>query len=308
MANSIGKGFPTTNLQIGHIFADLDENAYWKYIGGDPKLITSWTLVNGTFSVQPDTTLWGMNQAGSMWFYIPDRTFYGWDGFQIIRIAFRGGESFFDFKRTFAIQDDFLMGRNASALVGNTGWTAGAGSATVIGQPSEENAPGIFQLTTTTTINTVARLTFNGSFVVFITPQTELVSIQRTNHVDSDTTIRIGFGNATNANPPNHGIYFEKLTGDTNWFAVSRSSAVETRTDTGIAAQTASFVKFKISAIAESASVKFYIDNVLVATHTTNLPIETIQVSPFYQIINAVAAAKTIDIDYFHLIQDRLLR
>lgn len=307
MANSLGKGFPTTNLQIGHIFTDLDENAYWKYIGGQPQLTSSWLLLNGTFSTQPDTSSWGINQAGAIWFYTPERTYFGWDGFQIIRIAFRGGESFFNYKRVYAIQDDFLMGRNASALVGNIGWTSGAGSSTVIGQPSEENAPGIFQLTTTTTINTVARLTFNGAFVMFLSDQMELVSIQRVNNNDSDTTIRIGYGNSTNGNPPNHGIYFEKLTGDTNWFCVTRSGAVETRTDSGVAVNTSSFVKLKIESLASSQSVVFSIDGNVVATHTTDIPLST-QLSPFYQIINSVAAAKTMDIDYFHLIQDNLVR
>ncbi len=307
MANSVGKGFPSTNLQIGHIFTDLDENAYWKYIGGDPKQVSSWLLLNGKFGVQPDTSQWGSAQAGAIWFYTPEKTYFGWDGFQIIRIAFRGGESFFNYKRTYAIQDDFLMGRNSSALVGNIGWTAGAGSSTVIGQPSEENAPGIFRLTTTTTINTVARLTFNGSFVLFLTDQMELVSIQRINEIDSDTTVRIGYGNATNGNPPNNGIYFEKLTGDTTWFAVTRSSSTETRTNTGVALNTASFVKLKIVSMANSQSILFYIDNVLVATHTDNIPL-SVQLSPLYQIINAVAAAKTMDIDYFHIIQDNLVR
>lgn len=36
MADSVGSGFPTTGIQVGHIFCDLDERSLWKYIGGIP--------------------------------------------------------------------------------------------------------------------------------------------------------------------------------------------------------------------------------------------------------------------------------
>lgn len=32
MANSVGKGFPTTNLQVGHIFCDIDDLTLWQYL------------------------------------------------------------------------------------------------------------------------------------------------------------------------------------------------------------------------------------------------------------------------------------
>jgi len=305
MADSTGVGFPTTNLQLGHVFHDLDEHAQYKFVGGDPRVASSWVVINGAFNVQPDTSLWGTKQAGAMWLYVPEKTYYGWDGTRMIRIAFAGGDSFYNYRTQYAVQDEFITGGNATGIVGWLGWTAGAGSATVAGQPSEVNAPGIFQLTTTTTINTIARLTFNGAFVLFLTSNVRMTSIQRLNTIDADTTCRVGYGNATNTDPPNNGIYFEKLTGDTNWFCVTRASATQTRTDSGVpivAAMT------KLEIVIDGETVTFFINGNLVATHTTNAPIGTIQLSPFYQIVNAVAASKTLDIDYFQLLLDNISR
>ena len=67
------------------------------------------------------------------------------------------------------------------------------------------------------------------------------------------------------------GIWFEKLTGDTNWFAVTGNGSSYTRTDTGVTLANNIYHDLECDC-SDATSIKFYIDNALVATHTTNIP------------------------------------
>lgn len=88
--------------------------------------------------------------------------------------------------------------------------------------------------------------------------------------VNASADFRIGWF-STKPSPgtpdPANGIYFRQ-TGGGNWFAVTRLSAAETATDTGIATST-SYREFEIRC--RAGVVSFFIDGALVATHTTNL-------------------------------------
>lgn len=57
-----------------------------------------------------------------------------------------------------------------------------------------------------------------------------------------------------------------------NWRAVTIDSTYQTFTDTGVAVNAATFIKLRIVVNANASSVEFFIDNTLVATHTTNIP------------------------------------
>lgn len=57
-----------------------------------------------------------------------------------------------------------------------------------------------------------------------------------------------------------------------NWRAVTTDTGTRTFSDTGIAVNAGAFIKLKIIVNANASSVGFYIDNTLVATHTTNIP------------------------------------
>ena len=80
-----------------------------------------------------------------------------------------------------------------------------------------------------------------------------------------------------------------------NWFARTMSGGVTTSTDTGIAGDT-SFHKFEIIA-ASTTRVIFKIDNVIVATNTTNIPLG-IQHLRMRQESTLVATSRTLSIDY----------
>ena len=299
MADSVGGGgFPTTNLQIGHIFCDRDDLTLWKFLGGEPRLASSWLLINGRVNEQPDTSLWGLAQAGAVWFHAPSRVYYGWDGVQLVPMAWRSSPSLYDYRTMMAVWDDFQQGLVASGTLGKLGWiTAG----TLGGLSSELNRPGLIQLTTTAVSGTICRLSPHNSTAILCEQRQDVTWIVRVNTVDANTLVRFGEGNSVAGNPPNNGAYFEKLDADTTWACVSRAGAVQTRVVTTVPVS-AAFVILKMSRTA--SGYLFYINDVLVATITTNLPTvaNITGIAPYGFIINSAAANKTVDIDYFEWI------
>lgn len=292
MANSVGKGFPTTNLQVGHIFCDIDDLTLWQYLGGNPLSVVNWRLTQGQVSTHPDTTLWGLPQAGARWFYVPEQTYYGWDGSQAVQIVSRQGQDFYNYRTMFSAQDDFITGIASSGAVGKLGWvTAG----TVTAQASEANRPGIMRVDTGAVSGTVARLSAANSSAFDASLDHTLTWIARCNTPDNATLLRIGSGSSVAGNPPNNGIYFEKLAADVNWHAVIRAAAVPVdRIDTLVPVNTS----FKVFAhVMKNNVVTFFIDYQQVAT----IPVTTFNatISPYGFILNSAAAAKTFDVDYF---------
>ncbi|MBI5970577.1 MAG: hypothetical protein HY884_05430 [Deltaproteobacteria bacterium] len=78
-----------------------------------------------------------------------------------------------------------------------------------------------------------------------------------------------GFADSTTWNGPSNAIILDMQADGGNWKAVTTSGGTSTTTDTGVAG-TNSWQKLKV--VATSTSVAFYIDDVLKATHTTNIP------------------------------------
>lgn len=77
-----------------------------------------------------------------------------------------------------------------------------------------------------------------------------------------------------------------------NWFAVTKAGGVPTATDTGIAPVVGS-KKFHFEA--STGEVKFYIDDVLKATHTTNIPATFLQpnitIEPLEMVVKTLKAS-----------------
>lgn len=296
MTNSSGKGFPTANLQIGHTFFDIDDQSLWKFIGGVPNNPSSWILLNGVFIDDPDVSLWGANQAGSVWFNNSLKTYFGWNGVERISIAFGIGMNLYNYKRRFALQDDFTTGGQPTGTIGDLGWNSN-GTLTV--RPGEFNHPGVIRLDTGAVSGTHERMNFSLSPAFNVGFNHEITWVAVLNSVDANTTARLGSANSVAGAPPNDGIYFEKLDADTEWFAVTRASASQTRTNTGIGVA-ATYATFTYSY--NGSAVTFSINGNVVATHTTTIPVGLM--SPYVYIINSAAASKTMDVDYFEIIAD----
>ena len=296
MANSVGGGFPTTNLQIGHIFCDIDDLTLWKFIGGDPQSVTSWVLINGQVGSHPDTSQWGLAQAGALWFLTSTQSYYGWDGTQIVPMAWRSSPSLYDYRSIMSVWDDFQQGLVASGTLGKLGWiTAG----TLSGLSSELNRPGLVQISTGAVSGTIGRLSPHNSAAILAEQSQDVTWVVRINTVDANTLVRFGEANSVAGNPPNNGAYFEKLDADTTWACVSRAGAVQTRVVTAVPV-TAAFVTLKMSRLLNDG-YQFYINGVLVATITTNLPTvaNITGIAPYGFIVNSAAANKSFDVDYF---------
>lgn len=290
MADSIGSGFPNTGINKGHLFFDQDEGALWEYINGPPRIVSSWKLLSGKFSEQPDTSLWGEVQAGATWFLTSDRTPYIWDGVQIVKMAIGNNVSLYDYHTSVKIQDDF--GNGVGGFLGFTN----TGTATV--QASEANRYGVTRRDTTAVINSIAtaRLNSNSANSLHGSFNYQLLWVVRLNNIDADTYAKFGASNPFTTVAAAGGIYFEKNLVSPNWICVTRSGGIETPTDSGVLITTG-FVTLSYTRI--DGVVMFYINDVLVATNTTNIPGS--QLVPEALITNNVAASKTFDIDYFLL-------
>jgi hypothetical protein len=117
----------------------------------------------------------------------------------------------------------------------------------------------------------------------------------------------VGTGSAVN---PNNGIFFLYDEGgllgfgasaaSPNWKCVTINSTVRTFTITSIPVVAGQWYKLRININAASNSVEFYIDGVLVATHTTNIPTVATATSITSLITKTIGTtARAIQTDYF---------
>ena len=199
--------------------------------------------------------------------------------------------------------DDFLNESPSSGTIGKLNFSTLQGSTVAIA--GETNHPGIVRRSTTTTINTVSTMKLGTSDVAF-TPSNAHASLWklRVNTVDADTCVRVGAFPNSIANPFTHGVYFEKLVGDTNWFVVARGSDVQTRDATGVVVTTGWVT---LAYVRSAGGVAFYIDGVAVGSVlTTNIPSAGLHFGTM--LVNGAAAAKTLDHDYFEYMFNGLSR
>lgn len=198
----------------------------------------------------------------------------------------------YPYKNSIEMQDDFLTGTTTTGSVGALGWSS-AGTLSV--QNGEANRMGIFRFDTTAVAATQARLSFPAGTSLDPALAHTIIWAFRVNTNDANTTVRVGAQANVNADPPGHGIFLEKLAADTNWFCVTRALGVQTRTDSTVAVNT-NFTTMTYTR--NSSGVQFNLDGVnICSVMTTNIP--TTFISPEIFMINAAAAAKNFDVDYF---------
>lgn len=204
----------------------------------------------------------------------------------------------YPYRSMIAIQDDFMFGIGTSGNIGY-GWGFANGSISYI-QSEAGGRIGLLRRDTTAVSGTLARTDLNINTASFIDPASNhsMIHVVRVNNADADTQVRLGAYAATFSNPPANGIFFEKLFADTNWFCITRNGGVQTRVDSGIAVDT-NFHAFAYTR--NSSGVQFQIDNVNVCG-VINTNLTTTFLDPATQLLNNVAASKTMDADYFQLI------
>lgn len=97
------------------------------------------------------------------------------------------------------------------------------------------------------------------------------------------------------------GIYFSFQPGlNTNWRAVTRGAASVTQTNTDISYSAGAWYKLEIVISEDNATVTFFINGVLKATHTTNIPADSTDLYlTLFRLVTTDAATKTIYWDYY---------
>jgi hypothetical protein len=103
----------------------------------------------------------------------------------------------------------------------------------------------------------------------------EMVARAALSHVPDSVTanyrVQIGFGNSSGSTTAEHGngIYFYADNQNANWICKTARAGTRTETITGVPVTT-DFFRFR--AIGTSSEIQFFINDSLVATHTTNIP------------------------------------
>jgi hypothetical protein len=207
-------------------------------------------------------------------------------------------------------RDDFLGAASTGTAVGWFSQVSGAGASTsastAYGIDVSERALGLTSLATGTTaagyaeiykypssmINTIATLRLRARIGLQIL----------SNGTDRYQSI-FGFGDSLVAADSTNGMYF-RYKDDVNsgkWQAVTSSGGVRTATDTGVTATT-TFSIFDIRVNAAGTSVTFYIDDVLVATNTTNIPTSTQKFGPQWSMLKSVGTTSLTNyMDWYEL-------
>lgn len=202
-------------------------------------------------------------------------------------IGFTAGRALFAPLSTMPLEDEFANGGTSSGTIGQLGWSSAGTISQKVGEAAE---PGLYTVATGGVSATAGRINTPQLFIP-TTPHYLLWRV-RLNTNDANTTARFGAGASVTGNPPNNGIYFEKLDADTNWFCVTRASSVQTgsRADSGVQVST-SLITFEYRF--DGTRVLFFINGAHVATQTTNIPTAVLALLAY--IINSAAADKTFD-------------
>lgn len=197
------------------------------------------------------------------------------------------------------IWEEFIRGANVSPNIGTLGWSITLVSGFADFTDTDfQGHPGLFRLQ--------SNATTNGGADLFLTLNTDptdnfdSIHIIKVSTAVADTVIRVGYSaNTMGSNTrPASGIYFEKLVGDTNWFAITRSSNTETRTDTTVAVSTTNFQRFRIRRV-NGTTIGFTIDGGSEITHTTN--ISAVALRFVVGMIGTTTTNKLLSIDYYGL-------
>lgn len=197
----------------------------------------------------------------------------------------------------------FTQGAGATALISTAPSVRATNQQGFIQPATGTTATGAAGIFSTTSGNNFLALGGGAfSFTTSILIPTLSTSLER-------YRIVVGIGtSAINASDPT-GIFFTYDEGgiqngtspSPNWQCITAVSNVRTLNVTSVAANTTAWQKFTIEVNAASTSVQFYIDNVLVATHSTNVPTGVSQaIIPKIQIAKSIGlTSRSFFADYF---------
>lgn len=207
--------------------------------------------------------------------------------------------------------DDFFTGMIGASTglgwlvtVSGTGATVTSGT---YGVNSTEKAMGVLTMSTGTTASGRVGLNRAQNGIILGYHAVDLtwrVAFDTLSDVTDNYICYVGMLDNLGAGLSIDGVFFDYTAGQNNWRCNTRSNNTSTTTDSGVAVTTA-YSTLRIVIDAAATEVNFYIDGVLVATHTTNIPTD-----PRFTGIgvtirkNAGTSSRDVHVDYYyHMLQ-----
>jgi hypothetical protein len=169
-----------------------------------------------------------------------------------------------------------------------------------LGTLTSTTAAPYLNLSHTGAANPVQAYTLTSDYIVMTTR----IRIPNLSDGTNSYNLRIGMVNSLNqVNIGDGCIFTYDLSGtqtgssaSSNWQALTANTNVRTFTNTTTAVSANTWVKLRI--VANSSNVFFYVNNILVATHTTNIP-TSVNLVPYIDIRKtAGSTARTLEVDY----------
>lgn len=198
--------------------------------------------------------------------------------------------------------DDFVTQSTETGEVGFLNWSFTNGS--IVAANNQQNHPGIQRRTGGTTANQVASFYLGAAVGTTVFRFDEFdeftwIFAQAAAGI-ADTTWQFGILSAMGNIAPAHGVYLEKLPADTNWFFVCRNGGVQTRVNSGVAANTTAWIKIKVRRVS-AAEVAFSINGGAEVSITTNIPDAADSFNIGAQHAATGTTARSVDLDFFSL-------
>ncbi|HSX14594.1 MAG TPA: hypothetical protein VLE72_01630 [Candidatus Saccharimonadales bacterium] len=213
-----------------------------------------------------------------------------------------------DYLQDFAlVYDDFFGASTTSGTIGTLGWSSNLlnpGTVTA-GNVDLANTPGWYSLNTGTVSSAGSSSLHFGSTTlsnqpVFICEMR--CSMPMLNDSTNKATWRIGLHDGNTGANPNDGFYFEYTGASSTVHSVTVVAGSRTNKDTATPPVANSFSKYKIISDGGGA-VYFYINEILVSTHTTSLAAFGNNFGPCLSITKtAGTGARSLRVDYFYLL------
>lgn len=292
-------GAPATGtFAVGDYVIDQTGKIYVCTVAGTPG---TWASAAGTWT-DPTTTLGDLIVRGSTGVA---RFPIGLNGQTIVADSVQtlgmkwATAGVIDPSTTFYDYDDFIGNNVGNNTAGKWNWNFVNGTLITQTVP-DANHIGVVRRATAATLNQLAYMwTGNGNAQDFILPASnfDITWILALATNDANTMLRFGLGFSNANDPPNNGIWFEKVLADTSFFGVCRASSAQTRTSALLATDT-SYHRFRLRRV-NSTTIGFSVDGGTEATITANIP--TVALAVLIQIATGAAAAKSVDLDYVGL-------
>jgi hypothetical protein len=202
--------------------------------------------------------------------------------------------------RDYVVQvDEFCFGNTTTGRVGELGWLQVAtGSGTIAATVGVANHPGIYTLSTGTTSGSTQRIDLTAEAYL----PADIDSIQGIIRPTVITSAKYRFGllvSTGTLGEGSDGVYFSFSPADSaNWRAITESGGVKTATNTTVAVTANNWYFLELRRLS-NGNWEFYVNNVLEATHSTNIPTAANEVT--FVAENTAAANKTLDVDWFYV-------